>query len=167
MKKGFTLIELLVVVLIIGILAAIALPQYNLAVEKSRAAEAFTVLKSLSQAAEIYRLETGSYPTVNDWDNLSVDMPAGNRVHYTSIGGDAWVVSSGKWRYYLGYGNGIWANRGASGSAYNIQYRFSDNRYYCQAYLGKSEVYRKVCLNLCAGNAFTAKSDREECLIKN
>ncbi len=72
-KQAFTLIELLVVVLIIGILAAVALPQYQKAVEKSRAAQAITLLKSVFQAAKAYELANGNWPS--SFEELSLDIP--------------------------------------------------------------------------------------------
>lgn len=67
--RGFTLIELLVVVLIIGILASVAVPQYTKAVEKSRAAGVIQKVKSLQNAVDMYLL-ANDWPTVQ-FTNLS------------------------------------------------------------------------------------------------
>ena len=82
MKKGFTLIELLVVVLIIGILSAVALPQYQLAVEKSRISEALAIGKTLEQAMTVWVLNRGGYPSENieflgtdGNDELDISLP--------------------------------------------------------------------------------------------
>ena len=72
-KRGFTLIELLVVVLIIGILAAVALPQYQKAVEKSRAIQAVAFIKQMGDAQEIYYLDHGKY--ADTLDELPIDFP--------------------------------------------------------------------------------------------
>ncbi|MBO5910782.1 MAG: prepilin-type N-terminal cleavage/methylation domain-containing protein [Elusimicrobiaceae bacterium] len=73
MNQGFTLIELLVVVLIIGVLSAVALPQYQTAVERSRATEALTQLAAVSESMQRYHAQHEKWPT--SFTKLDIDIP--------------------------------------------------------------------------------------------
>ena len=85
MARAFTLIELLVVVLIIGILAAVALPQYTKAVEKARLAEAIQMFHALHRAVDLYSLQTNGPATdVNFLNTESGQTKAELDIDFTS-----------------------------------------------------------------------------------
>ena len=82
-QKGFTLLEILVVVLIIGILAAIALPKYQRAVAKTRYAELKNLTNSIYYAQKRYYLANGTY--ADTFDKLDITIKNGsttNKVYF-------------------------------------------------------------------------------------
>ena len=154
-KKGFTLIEMLVVVLIIGILAGIALPQYTLAVEKARSAEVLMNLATIKREIQFYITANG--------------LPTSGRVEYkdfatVDLSGGEWDGDAYTTKFYRYYAMNV-KNIGESVGGYieidrNVddyftivcsQYEISDNDtqmndgWYCSCYTQRDDFGRKMC----------------------
>ncbi len=81
-KQAFTLIELLVVVLIIGILATVAVPQYQKAVMKASSMRLLPLIKAIDTAEQIYFLANGTYTIT--LDELDISLPGGAKISNTT-----------------------------------------------------------------------------------
>jgi type II secretion system protein G len=84
-SKGFTLIELLVVIVIVGILSAVAIPQFLNQVRRSRTAEAQAALTAVGRASEVYRLDFSQYPS--DYTTIKYGCPS----TYCGVKGDRYM----------------------------------------------------------------------------
>ena len=130
--KGFTLIELLVVVIIIGILSAIALPQYELVVEKSRAAEAMINVKAILDAMQRHDQEFPGEAVTNctqiadvqlkggSWGATCDTSSAGSNTKCPKEGGAA-IFSTKKFCYNIG-GNNVTVTRMEGDALYTVSY---------------------------------------------
>ncbi|MFS8866488.1 MULTISPECIES: type IV pilin protein [unclassified Synechococcus] len=129
--KGFTLIELLVVIVIVGVLSAVAIPQFLNQVRRSRTAEAQAALSAVGRGSEAYRLDFTKYPTaysviqfgcpttycgargdkyMNDpWSTPNYGTPVASNVSNTSPQGMRWDTTAlaGSTQYINSSGNPI------------------------------------------------------------
>ena len=147
-KSGFTLIELLVVVLIIGILSAVALPQYTKAVEKSRATEVLMNIKTIMDGWQIYALANpGASERVCFADVADVTLPS-------SVLQDCkYVTKNFTYEpYFAGSDYGVEIHRnGNDAYAFYVAIDFAncDAKPYCKAcFTSNTDIGRAICKGL-------------------
>ena len=137
--KGFTLLEMLVVVLIIGILAGIALPQYQMAVTKAKVATILPLMRRWYDAMAEYKLQHGSYLGW-DCDTLGVSWPGCEDSNHCTNVNNFWNECMAN-EEPSGY---VWCSHDIdSNNSFTIlMYQPDDHIMTCEAYGAKAE---KVC----------------------
>lgn len=158
-KIGFTLIELLVVVLIIGILASVALPQYQTAVAKSRIAGLIALGRSLQEAQKLHYMENGVF--TNDFNLLDVTctpLPEDSSSCKLSSSQFAQINSG-----YLTLSDSRVPN------VLLLFYTWGgDDGFFatCNVYQGAGEeLGNKICKSICGSNQFTQNANNKSCRL--
>ena len=151
-RRGFTLIELLVVVLIIGILAAVALPQYQRAVEKTRITQALTFLNAVYKSHQLCVLQHGEDNCQLNAITLlaSMDIELPGEIGYPCTG-DISCIKTENWEFGTDDPGMFTAFRIKNGeSPYNLSVILTDSDDY--AGLGKVLCGGDFCTSLCGSN---------------
>lgn len=150
---GFTLIELLVVVLIIGVLAAVALPQYQKAVLKSRYAQMRVTGRALQTSIDAYYAANGTYPA--SWEEVDIKLPGA-----LGPSGVTWVSGGYSCTLYMGVSDAMdsficfWGKN--AGANDYLRYRIILSKPYLgkQYCVGTTEKQEEFCKSMGGKNPF-------------
>ena len=135
MRKGFTLIEMLVVVLIIGILAGIALPQYRIATLKAKYARAKQTANDIRRAYELY------YTVHNEFPTKFSDLEFANKFDESNA-----METENDYRCVMNVAyNEFYCTAKDFNLRYFIQYKQQKKETSCRATTNTSDIYNRIC----------------------